>query len=122
MIRISDMIKCTPKKFLIEDDALSRLLEILYNQQGYYKKIQNSINKGLEENKNEVMVCLSIRSIKKQMKMYLKKDETFTEDQLVKVIENWAMKQDETMESKFKWKFEEDAYGDLYFTMKIGLR
>ena len=120
MIRISDMLKNTSKKYLIDEEGLLKIIEILFEREGYYRYIQNRIDKGLVENKDEVMISFCIRTIKKQLRGYLKKNETFTEGQLVTVIKKWAVKQGETMKTKFEWRFERDSYDDLYFNIWIG--
>ena len=120
MIRISDMLKNTSKKYLIDDDGLLKIIEILFEREGYYKYIQNRIDNGLVENKDEIKISFCVRTIKKQLRGYLKKNETFTEGQLVTVIKKWAVKQGETMETKFEWRFERDLYNDLYFDIWIG--
>lgn len=120
MIRISDMLKNTSKKYLIDEEELLKIIEILFEREGYYKYIQNRIDKGLVENKDEVMISFCVRTIKKQLRGYLKKNETFTEGQLVTVIEKWAVKQGETMKTEFEWRFERDSYDDLYFNIWIG--
>lgn len=120
MIRISDMLKNTSKKYLIDDEGLLKIIEILFEREGYYKYIQNRIDNGLVENKDEIKISFCVRTIKKQLRGYLKKNETFTEGQLVTVIKKWAVKQGETMETKFEWRFERDLYNDLYFDIWIG--
>lgn len=120
MIRISDMLKNTSKKYLIDDEELLKIIEILFEREGYYKYIQNRIDNGLVENKDEIKISFCVRTIKKQLRGYLKKNETFTEGQLVTVIKKWAVKQGETMETKFEWRFERDLYNDLYFDVWIG--
>lgn len=120
MIRISDMLKNTSKKYLIDDEGLLKIIEILFEREGYYKYIQNRIDNGLVENKDEIKISFCVRTIKKQLRGYLKKNETFTEGQLVTVIKKWAVKQGETMETKFEWRFERDLYNDLYFDVWIG--
>ena len=86
MIRISDMLKNTSKKYLIDDEGLLKIIEILFEREGYYKYIQNRIDNGLVENKDEIKISFCVRTIKKQLRGYLKKNETFTEGQLVSVI------------------------------------
>lgn len=120
MIKISDMLKNTSKKYLIDEEKLLKIIEILFEREGYYKYIQNRIDNGLVKNKDEVKISFCVRTIKKQLKGYLKKNETFTEGQLVTVIKKWAVKQGETMETKFEWRFERDLYNDLYFDIWIG--
>lgn len=120
MIRISDMLKNTSKKYLIDDEGLLKIIEVLFEREGYYKYIQNRIDNGLVENKDEIKISFCVRTIKKQLRGYLKKNETFTEGQLVTVIKKWAVKQGETMETKFEWRFERDLYNDLYFDVWIG--
>lgn len=120
MIRISDMLKNTSKKYLIDDEGLLKIIEVLFEREGYYKYIQNRIDNGLVENKDEIKISFCVRTIKKQLRGYLKKNETFTEGQLVTVIKKWAVKQGETMETKFEWRFERDLYNDLYFDIWIG--
>lgn len=121
MIRISDMIKNNVSKSLLSDNQLKDLLEKVFVKEGYYTSIEKSIKRGLDKHVNEVMMSFSIRSIKNDVRRYLQKGTTFTESQLCKAVTNWAKQQNETIEGKFEWRFEEDMYNDLYFYIWIGL-
>lgn len=120
MFRISDIINRNDVRMLSNDEVML-LLEKSFEKRKEYKRITKIINSAKIQNINEAMIVLDVRSIKSTMKKYLDKKTSFTESQLCNAIETWAVKQGETIETKFRYRFDKDMYGDLYFYMFISL-
>lgn len=120
MFRISDIINRNDVR-IISNDEVMLLLEKSLEKRKEYKRITKVINSAKIQNIDEVMIVLDVRSIKSTMKKYLDKKTSFTESQLCNAIKTWALKQGETIETKFEYRFDRDMYGDLYFYMIISL-
>ena len=120
MFRISDIINRNDVRIITNDEVIL-LLEKSFKKRKEYERITKVINSAKIQNLDEVMIVLDVRSIKSTMKKYLDKKTSFTESQLCNAIKTWALKQGETIETKFEYRFDRDMYGDLYFYMFISL-
>lgn len=120
MFRISDIINRDDVR-IISNDEVMVLLEKSFEKRKEYKRITKIINSAKMQNIDKATIVLDVSSIKSTMKKYLDKKTSFTESQLCNAIETWALKQGETIETKFEYRFDIDVYGDLYFYMFISL-